>query len=118
MVCSAAEGVDAAAGVWLIDHLYSFRVETYRQDLKDRPELLARLAAMMGLGEEEGEAEEEEEEEENKAAEEEVTTEEGGELGAAEGEEATTEAVKELAPASTSLQDADPYSPEQRKAYD
>lgn len=117
MVCSAAEGVDAEADVWLIDHLYSFRVETYRQDLKDRPELLARLAAMMGLGKEEGEAEEEEEEK-SEAADEEATTEEGGELGAAEGEEATTEAVKELAPASTSLQDADPNSPEEGKAYD
>jgi len=102
VVCSAAQGVDAEADVWLIDHLYSFRVETYRQDLKDRPELLARLAAMMGLlGEEEEAAEEEEEESE-----------------AAEGE-ATTEQGEDQASASISLQDEDSKFPvEEETTYD
>lgn len=64
--------------VFLIDHAYSFAVETYRRDLQDHPELRARLAAMMGLCEPEedededaAEAEAEEadgEEEEDEAA--------------------------------------------------
>lgn len=101
VVCSAAQGVDAEADVWLIDHLYSFRVETYRQDLKDRPELLARLAAMMGLAEDEEAAEEEEEESE-----------------AEEGDEATTEQGEEQAPASIFLQDADLNPQEEEMTYD
>lgn len=96
VVCSAAQGVDAEADCWLIDHFFSFRVETYRQDLKDRPELLARLAAMMGLGEGEEAAEEEEE----------------------EGEEATTEQGEERAPPSTALQDEDLNPQEEETTYD
>lgn len=91
VVCSAAEGIDAEADVWLVDHLYSFCVETYRQDLKDRPELLARLAAMMGLGEKE---EEEKEGKEKEGEEKEVAT-----------EEAMAEEGGEEAPTSASLQD-------------
>lgn len=51
VVCSAANGLEPQCDVWLIDHLYSFQVETYRQDLQKRPELLSRLAVMMGLEE-------------------------------------------------------------------
>lgn len=78
VVCCADEGIDAEADVWLIDHLYSFCVETYRQDLKDRPELLARLAAMMGLDEKE--EEEEKKGEEKKVAAKDAMTEEGWEM--------------------------------------
>lgn len=61
--------------VFLIDHAFSFAVERYRRDLQEHPELLARLAAMMGLREPMGddqhdmgaeqEQEEEQEEEED-----------------------------------------------------
>ena len=60
VVCTASDGVAKEHDVYLIDHAYSFRVETYRQELIAQPQLLARLAAIMGLGEEEEEEEEEE----------------------------------------------------------
>jgi len=45
----ATRALAADSDVFLIDHFYSFAVERYRRDLQEHPELLARLAAMMGL---------------------------------------------------------------------
>lgn len=58
----ATRALAANEDVFLIDHAYSFAVESYRRDLEGHPELRARLAAMMGLREpEEGAGAEEEE---------------------------------------------------------
>ncbi len=71
----ATRALAADSDVFLTDHFYSFAVERYRRDLQEHPELLARLAAMMGLrddaaaaAEEDDEAGKEEEDEEEEEA--------------------------------------------------